>query len=79
MTRYKIAAYIIDLIGALFIAFYGVGQRMSAEEGSFWSTTNTEPFLYPGLVLMVIGTAMLFYGVKKTRNAQASKQAEDKS
>lgn len=95
MTRYKITAYIIDFVGVLLLTFYGVGYsikeshayqiatgtkpKISVEEGSFWLTTNTEPFLYPGIALVIIGMAMILHDIKKSMNAQANQQAEDKS
>lgn len=89
MTRLKLSAYIIDFIGVLLIAFYAVGHfikdsyarqiadgytpKISVEEGSFWLTTNTDPFLIPGIVLVVIGMALIFHEMKKTMNPPAGK------
>jgi hypothetical protein len=91
MTRFKLTAYIIDFVGFLFAAFYAVGHfvkesharqlatgfqpKISVQEGSFWLTTNTDPFMYPGIALLVIGMSMIYYDAMKTMKAK-NKSAE---
>lgn len=90
MTRLRIAAYIIDFVGVLLIAYYVVGHfitesharqisdgfkpKISVEEGSFWLTANTDPFFLPGVILVVIGMALIIYDTNKTMNLKSGEQ-----
>lgn len=90
MTRLKLSAYIIDFIGVLLIAYYAIGHfikesharqmsdgfkpKISVEEGSFWLTTNTDPFFLPGVILLIIGMALMIHDTKKTMDLKSGEQ-----
>lgn len=91
MTRYRVFAYFTTLVGFALSFFYLISHHVQAayayqtakygsttiQEGSFWMTANGEPFLYPGVVLTIIGIAMVIHEGIAAGKASQRLNAED--
>lgn len=91
MTRYGIFVYFVLLVGMVLGAIYGIGHYIQAayayqiannipskvEEGSFWLTMNPDPFLIPGVSLIIVGLLMAVHeGVTSVNNKQQAEAAK---
>lgn len=72
ITRYRIAAYIIDVVGIILVGIYGAGH--SAKIASTYHAPVT--FLYLGIALIVSGSALVFYDMKKTAKSKSKQRGE---
>lgn len=72
ITRYKIAAYVLDFIGIILVVFYLAGGSPKIA----LAYQAPVAFLYLGIALIVSGTALIFYDMKKSTASQAKQQKE---
>lgn len=72
LTRYRIIAYIMDFVGIIFIGIHRAGYSPKIAA----SYQAPDALLYLGIALIIGGTAMVMYDMKKNTNSQAKKQDE---
>lgn len=72
LTRYRIIAYIMDFVGILLVGFY-----RASHSPKITSEYPASAFvLYLGIALIIFGSAMVIYDIKKTANSKAKHQDE---
>jgi hypothetical protein len=69
ITRYKIVAYILDFIGIILVGIYGASH--SRKITTFYQAPDY--FMHVGIALIIAGTAIVFYDLKKNAKNYKSK------
>lgn len=91
MSFRTISTLLIMLTGLVLTALYGASRYIQAghayqianhiqpkiQEGSFWLTINPQPFMIPGVVLLVVGLTLAIYDGVTTVNEVNKQRAEE--